>query len=101
MSDHGKEIAEMERRQDKADGIHIMFDVVAPDMDQGVVIKDETHGDELDNIKYFVKISMDSQSDSCTCQSFYHGNNERWLAEHGFNFQCKHIIKFKKMRGWE
>jgi hypothetical protein len=99
MADRGKEILEETKRLEKSEDIIIMFDDTM-NLDSGVVLKEEAGFIEASNIKYFVKISMDSQEDSCTCQSFYHGNTKIWLDEHGECFQCKHIMKFKRARGW-
>jgi len=49
---------------------------------------------KLNNIKYFGRL----RPDSCTCQSFYHGNSENYKATHPLTFECKHIMKAKEVR---
>jgi len=46
------------------------------------------------NIKYFGRLNPDS----CTCQSFYHGNSEFYQSTHPQTFECKHIMRAKEIR---
>jgi len=46
-----------------------------------------------EDIKYFGKIDiLNGMKHTCTCRSFYHGNVEKFLAEHAENFEDKHIL---------
>ena len=36
--------------------------------------------------------------DNCTCPSFFHGNVSKWTDEHGYAFQCKHVIAARSIR---
>ena len=97
MTDAGKEILFYERREQRSkSSLIVMTD------DRGfVVLKEEPKIPgviELSNIKYFGIIDPKSINDKCGCRSFYHGNVEKWIAEHGTAFQCKHIIGAKKIR---
>jgi len=97
--DAGKEILFLERRQSRSKGIPIIF--TDPLGGFLTLIKAIKNGIiELANIKYFGKITRDKIHDSCTCQSFYHGNSDKWRADHGYAFQCKHIIGAREARGW-
>ncbi len=96
--DAGKEILFLERRQSRTKDIPIVFTdpmgflTLHKAIDNGVI--------ELSNIKYFGKITRDMVHDACTCSSFYHGNSDKWRADHGYAFQCMHIIKAREERGW-
>lgn len=39
-----------------------------------------------------------SMNDNCTCPSFFHGNVSKWTDEHGYSFQCKHVIAAREIR---
>lgn len=97
--DAGKEILFLERRETRSKDIPIIFvDPLGGFITLKKGIKDGVI--KLDNIKYFGKITKGKLKDSCTCQSFYHGNSEKWQDEHGYCFQCKHIIRARLERGW-
>lgn len=56
---------------------------------------------EDEKIKYIGTISKDHIHDSCTCQSFMHGNSENYQKENPLPFTCKHIIKaYSMMEGY-
>ncbi len=95
MTDQGKEILFLERRQERAKNTLIIF----TDEFGFITLKKPAKDGKilLNNIKYFGKITKDMLGDRCTCQSFYHGNSDKWQAEHGTAFQCKHIIKAHSM----
>ena len=96
--DAGKEILFLERRQGRAKDTLIIF----TDDNGFITLKKPALDGEiiLNNIKYFGKITENMQGDKCTCQSFYHGDSEKWQADHGTSYQCKHIIHAREARGW-
>ena len=97
--DAGKETIFLERRESRSKNIPIIFtDPLGGFLTLKKRIKDGII--KLSNIKYFGKITKDKVGDSCTCQSFYHGNVYTWSDSHGFAFQCKHIIGAREARGW-
>ena len=93
MTDQGKEIIFMERRMEKASKVKIVF---VDALNNFNVLDDEG------KIKYMgiVKDKNPHIDDYCGCQSFFHGNSEVYVAEHGTAFQCKHILKAKHIRYW-
>jgi len=53
----------------------------------------DVYTDDLkEKIKYIGTISKDHTDDSCTCQSFMHGNSENYQKENPLPFTCKHIL---------
>lgn len=67
--------------------------------------------DESKNIKYYGKLSDNKTEDECSCPSWTYGmkfdeataenkskGESRYVAENGFNFQCKHIIGARTIR---
>jgi len=101
--DAGKEILFLERREVRSKDIPIIFtnaDLVKTGF---LVLAKDTEIDEdglfeLKDIRYFCQITADKQNDSCTCLSMYHGNSEKWLADHGYSFNCKHLIRGRELR---
>ena len=83
MSNEGKDTALFEaRREEKANDVNVQF----IKSDEFNILDDEGQ------IKYFVKLDLDSrQTHECTCRSFQHGNTQPYLDLHGINFECKHI----------
>ena len=93
---------QLERRKQKSKDVEIQF--INP-FDYNVL-------DEEGNVKYVCHIDPDSPDmDECTCASFLYGmkydmvtddslkGESRFVAENGFAFQCKHLIKGRKSLG--
>lgn len=91
--DIGKQILHEEARHSRTKDVILKF----VDSLSFLVIKKEASNArkiKLNNIKYFGRLSPDS----CTCQSFYHGNSENYKTTHPYPFSCKHLMKAKEMR---
>ncbi len=67
--------------------------------------------DENKNVKYSGKVSDDKTEDECKCPSWKYGmrfddliekndmkGESRYVAENGFNFQCKHLIEARAIQ---
>jgi hypothetical protein len=88
-----KQLFEKERRVEKSNDVIVRltssttkgynFDVYTDDIKE--------------KVKYIGTISQDHTDDSCTCQSFMHGNSENYQRDNPLPFQCKHIIKAHSM----
>ncbi len=53
----------------------------------------DVYTDELvEKLKYIGTINKSHTDDSCTCQSFMHGNSENYQKENPLPFTCKHIL---------
>lgn len=88
----GRFVLQEEKRIEKSKDVKIVFvDGLFEDFN---VIDDEG------NLKYCGKVQGKeySSTDYCTCQSYYHSNTKSYQDEHGYNFQCKHIIKARSLR---
>ena len=49
--------------------------------------------DEIkERLRYIGTINKDHTDDSCTCQSFMHGNSENYQRDNPLPFTCKHIL---------
>jgi len=54
--------------------------------------------DEIkERLRYIGTINESDTDDSCTCQSFMHGNSENYQRDNPLPFTCKHIIKAHSM----
>ena len=88
---NSKNILELEKREQKAKDVTVRL------------CSSTTRGftfnvyNEDEKIKYIGDISQDHTDDSCTCQSFMHGNSENYQKENPLPFTCKHIIKAHSM----
>lgn len=49
--------------------------------------------DNLEQVKYTGYIHKDDHF--CSCPSFENGNTEDYTATHGFQFECKHVMRAK------
>ena len=91
--ENSKTILEKERREEKSKNVitrltssttkGFNFDVYTDDL------KEKT--------KYIGTICENHTDDSCTCQSFMHGNSENYQRDNPLPFQCKHIIAAHKL----
>jgi len=91
--ENSKQILEKEKREERSKDVIVRltssttkgynFDVYTNDLKE--------------KIKYIGTISENHLDDSCTCQSFMHGNSENYQKEHPLPFQCKHILAAHKM----
>jgi len=88
--DIGKEQIFEERRQQRANDVTFIF----TDEFGFIVLKEPAINGkiELSNIKYFGTV----KPETCTCQSFYHGNSENYQITHAEIYNCKHLIKAKE-----
>jgi len=99
-SREGKDtVQQLEKRIEKSKDVTIQFDSL-------------TSFKVLDNgkTKYFGKIDIEkSVKDECSCDSFFYGMKfvklpdsekieSRYMAENGFAFQCKHVLRAKELR---
>ena len=103
--DTSKQIFEKERREKKAQEVKIQF------IDE--LLEDINVLDEEGSVKYYGHISKDTLKDDCSCPSFHYGmrydkvtaenlkGESNYFKEHGINFQCKHILRAKEVRGWQ
>ncbi len=88
-----KQIFEKEKREKKSKDVIVRL---ASSTTKGFNFN--VHSDELkERLRYIGTISKDHLDDSCTCQSFMHGNSENYQRENPLPFQCKHIIKAHSM----
>ena len=92
MTDEGKQALFEERRIQKSKDVKIQF--VDGEFQSFNVL------DEEGNMKYCGKVIGKDQDmdDYCICQSFYHSNTKTYQDEHGFSFNCKHIISARELR---
>ena len=91
--ENSKQILEKEKREERSKDVIVRltssttkgynFDVYTNDLKE--------------KIKYIGTISENHLDDSCTCQSFMHGNSENYQKENPLPFQCKHILAAHKM----
>ena len=85
--DSGKQILHKERREQRAVDVNVkLCSSTLTGFTFNVYNDDE-------KIKYIGDISQDHIHDSCTCQSFMHGNSENYQKENPLPFTCKHILK--------
>jgi len=86
----GKYILQEEKRIERSKDVKVRF----YDSQNFLIV------DESGDVKYDGKlIGHDfDMDDYCTCQSFQHGNVKNYIDEHGYAFQCKHIIKARQLR---
>ena len=53
------------------------------------------------SIKYIGRIEkIPSLNEYCSCSDQFHRNSKLYQDEHGFAFQCKHLMSAKEKRGW-
>lgn len=91
--ENSKTILEKERRVEKSKNVIVRL---ASSTTKGFNFN--VHNDDLkEQLRYIGTISKDHLNDSCTCQSFMHGNSENYQRENPLPFQCKHIIKAHSM----
>lgn len=84
-------------RKGRAKDVNVIF----TDPNGFVVLKEPiTDGViELNNIKYFGYFDPIGVKSTCGCMSFYHGNSENYVSEHGTAFVCKHLFSAAEIRG--
>lgn len=90
---NSKQIKELERREQKSKEVIVRL---ASSTTKGFNFNVHTDADTK-KLKYIGTISEDHTDDSCTCQSFMHGNSENYQKENPLPFTCKHIIKAHSM----
>ncbi len=86
-----KQIFELEKREQRAKNVTVNL---ASTNQHGFNFN--VYNDD-EKIKYIGIISEDNKHDSCTCQSFMHGNSENYQNENPLPFHCKHIIAAHKL----
>lgn len=103
--DNSKTIISEEKRASKAKDVWIQFTESDGEIDKFNVLNEEG------NIKYFgqIKSKIPNESDKCSCPSYTYGmqydkiedeykGESNYLREHGYSFQCKHIISARAKR---
>lgn len=103
--ENSKTIVSEEKRISKSKQVWIQFSESDGKIDKFNVL------DEQGNIKYFGQIESQEpkESDKCSCPSYTYGmrydkigedykGESDYLREHGYSFQCKHIIKARLQR---
>lgn len=91
--ENSKQIFEKEKREERSKDVIVKL---ASSTTKGFNFNVHKN-DEKERIKYIGSISEDHKDDSCTCQSFMHGNSENYQKTNPLPFQCKHIIKAHSM----
>lgn len=93
--DAGKQILSDEKRIKKAKTeVRIQFTVLG-DIESNFIVLDDD-----DCAKYDGKIVGKSPhlDDYCKCPDHNNRNTENYVADHGYAFQCKHLIKARLVR---
>ncbi|MEK6829268.1 MAG: hypothetical protein AABY15_04010 [Nanoarchaeota archaeon] len=103
--DNSKTLSAEEKRKTKSSEVWIQF------LEADGVMSKFNVLDEEGNIKYLGQIKDKEQSDidNCTCPSFMYGmsydkieseykGESNFVREHGYNFNCKHIIAARVKR---
>lgn len=85
---NSKNILELEKREQKSKDVTVRLSSSTTTGLNFNVYKDA----DTKRIKYIGTISADHTDDSCTCQSFMHGNSENYQKENPLPFTCKHIL---------
>ena len=86
--ENSKQIFEKEKREEKSKDVIVRLTSITT---KGFNFDVYTN-DIKEQVKYIGTISKDHTDDSCTCQSFMHGNSENFQKTSPLPFQCKHII---------
>lgn len=106
MSDKYKETIHLETRQKNSQQVVIQF-VDATKVEFHVLCAedefDKKSGIKLRNKgdpKYNGKVigNEPHKDDYCTCPNFTPNNNDNYVNEHGYAYQCKHILKARADR---
>lgn len=85
---NSKTILELQRRKEKSKEVIVRL---ASSTTKGFNFNVNKDTDS-EKLKYIGTISKDHTDDSCTCQSFMHGNSENYQKENPLPFTCKHIL---------
>jgi len=84
-------------------GKEIEFEAGRNERSKDVVIQFQTENnfivlDGFGTQKYIGVVGQEPALDDCTCPSFFHNNNEKWESSHPEPFQCKHLMKAKRIK---
>lgn len=84
-----KQIFEKEKRIQRAKEVTVRL---SSSTTTGFNFNVYANDDLKEKIKYIGTISETHEDDSCTCQSFMHGNSENYQRDNPLPFNCKHIL---------
>lgn len=95
--ENSQQLKHKDARKARAKDLNILF----TDPNGFVVLKEPAIDGiiELSNIKYFGYFDSTGVNSDCGCTSFYHGNSENYVSEHGTAFVCKHLFGAAEIRG--
>ena len=91
----GKQMIENEERAVRAEDVHIAFYFLNPEYHYFRVYDDDN------NMKYQGRIDKTKSTlEDCSCPDEFFSNTKDYKHEHGYSFQCKHLIAARRLRGW-
>ncbi len=90
------QILSQEKRKAKSKDCRIQFVKLEKNFSYYNVLNDDN------SIKYIGRIEIiPSLNEYCSCPDQFHRNTKFYQDEHGFSLNCKHMLKAKKLRGWD